>query len=312
MKKILITGGTGFVGGRLTKRLATEHEVYISSRKSLDKKNLRLYGSVTPVDHKSLFELENFPAVDVVIHLAALNELDSVKYPSEAIRVNVDETRLILENSITRGVNRFIYFSTAHIYGSPLIGKITESTLPKPAHPYSITHLAAEEYIVAAAKQNRINGIVLRLSNSFGAPISADVNRWTLLANDLCRQAVEKGKMVLTSNGCQYRDFICLTDVEDILASMVERKHSLKQITYNLGSGLPVRVIDLARIIEKRCITVLKKNIPVKLPLHAKETAEPKLEFSIDRLLEEGFRINNDVNLELDRLLQFCADHFSN
>src|ERR1700730_6880552 len=105
MKKILITGGAGFVGGRLARRLATEDEVYISSRKPLDKKALRLYGNVTPVEHNSLFELENFPAVDVVIHLAALNEWDSVKYPSEAIRVNVDETRIILENSITRSVN---------------------------------------------------------------------------------------------------------------------------------------------------------------------------------------------------------------
>ena len=310
MNKVLITGGTGFVGGRLAKRLAEENEVYISSRRSVDKDALRLYGKVIPVEHKSLFDPENFPAVDTVIHLAALNEWDSVKYPSEAIQVNVDETRIILENSIIRGVNRFIYFSTAHIYGSPLTGKISETTLPQPTHPYSITHRAAEDYVVAAAKQNRINSIVLRLSNSFGAPISAEVNRWTLLANDLCRQAVEKGKMKLSSNGCQYRDFICLTDVEDILASMVERKHPLKEIIYNLGSGLPVRVIDLARIIEKLCVTVLKKNIPVELPAHAKETKEPRLEFSIDRLLMEGFRINNDVNLELERLLQFCAEHF--
>jgi UDP-glucose 4-epimerase len=310
MKKILITGGTGFVGGRLARRLSAEHEVFLSSRKQHDKKDLRLYGNVTPVDHASLFELESFPAVDVVIHLAALNELDSVKYPSEAIRVNVDETRMILENSITRGVNRFIYFSTAHIYGAPLIGEISESTLPQPAHPYAITHLAAEEYIVTAARQNRINGIVLRLSNSFGAPVTADVNRWTLLANDLCRQAVEKRKMTLSSNGCQYRDFICLTDVEDILASIVERKHPLKNTIYNLGSGLPVRVIDIARIIESLCITVLKKNIPLELPLNAKETEEPRLDFSVDRLLAEGFRINNDVHLELERLLQFCAEHF--
>jgi UDP-glucose 4-epimerase len=248
----------------------------------------------------------------VVIHLAALNEMDSVKFPSEAIRVNVDETRMILENSMSRGVNRFIYFSTAHVYGSPLTGRITESTLPQPAHPYSITHLAAEEYVVAAAKENRINGIVIRLSNSFGPPVSPDVNRWTLLANDLCRQAVEKRKMVLSSNGCQYRDFICLTDVEDILASMVERKHPLKHIIYNFGSGLPVRVIDMAEIIRQLCVTVLKKNIPLELPPHAKKTEEPRLEFSIDRLLEEGFRINNDVNLELERLLQFCTEHFSN
>jgi UDP-glucose 4-epimerase len=311
MKKILITGGTGFVGGRLAKRLAKEHEVYISSRKrSLDRNALGLYGNVLPLDHKRLFKQDDFPAVDVVIHLAALNEWDSAKYPSEAIRVNIDETRIILENSIARGVERFIYFSTAHIYGSPLVGRITETTLPHPIHPYSITHRAAEDYIVAAGSQKRIHGSVLRLSNSFGAPISADVDRWTLLASDLCRQAVETGKMVLNSNGCQYRDFICMTDVEDVIASMIVRRHPLKNIIYNLGSGISMRVIDMVRIIESLCISVLKKNVPIELPFQAKETNETGLEFSIERLLEEGFRINNDVIFELESLLKFCADHF--
>jgi UDP-glucose 4-epimerase len=310
MKRILISGGTGFVGGRLAKRLAGEHKVYISSRKHLEEKKLKLYGDVFPIDHPSLFDVEKFPEVDTVIHLAALNEWDSVKYPEEAQRVNVDQTRILLENGIAKGVQQFVYFSTAHVYGSPLVGRISEETPPKPTHPYAITHYQAEDFVISAAKQNRIKGIVLRLSNSFGAPISADTNRWTLLANDLCRQAVEKGKMVLKSNGCQYRDFICLSDVEDILASMVERRIPLKQIVYNLGSGLAARVIDMARKIEQRCVPILKRNIPVELPDNAIETEEPLLDYSNDRLLSEGFRINNDVNGELERLLQFCKDNF--
>jgi UDP-glucose 4-epimerase len=311
MKKILITGGAGYVGGRVARRLAEEHEVYISSRRSLSEEQLRLYGNVIPVHHGFLVEPENFPQVDTVIHLAALNEWDSVKYPSEAIRVNIDETRIILENSISRGVNRFIYFSTAHIYGAPLTGMITENTLPRPAHPYAITHRAAEDYVASAAMQNRIEGLVLRLSNSFGAPVSPEVNRWTLLANDLCRQAVEKGRMVLNSNGCAYRDFVCLTDVEEVLTAMVERSAPMKHMIYNLGSGVPVRVIDMARLIEQLSITVLNKVIPVELPASAKETKEPSLDFSIDRLLDEGFHISNDVNLEMERLLQFCREQFS-
>ncbi len=310
--KILITGGLGFIGGRLAKKLSPEHEVYVSSRQRPDPLKLRLYGNVIPVEHISLLEAGDFPEVDTVIHLAALNEWDSVKFPSDAIRINVDETRIILENSISRKVNRFIYFSTAHIYGSPLAGKINESILPVPIHPYAITHLAAENYVVAASLQKRINGLVFRLSNSFGAPVSADVNRWTLLANDLCRQAAEKGRLELNSNGCQYRDFICLTDVENIITSIVNQNLTLKYIIYNLGSGISIRVIDLARAIEKLCVTVLKKNIPVALPEHSKNTEEKKLEYSIDRLLSEGLKIQNDMTFELERLLEFCAQHFSN
>ncbi len=310
MKKILITGGTGYVGGRLAKRLSVEHKVLVSSRNLQDKKNQDLYRDLEIVDHHSLFDVENFPVVDAIIHLAALNERDSVTKPSDAIRVNVDETRIILENGISRGVKRFIYFSTAHIYGSPLTGSINETTLPRPAHPYSITHRAAEDYIIAATDQKRIDGNILRLSNSFGAPISKDVNRWTLLANDLCRQAVEKGEMILHTNGCQYRDFICMTDVEEVISFMVGKDALLKYIVYNLGSGSSMRVIDMARMISQLCKEVLQKNIEIKMPAGLKETEESGLDFSIARLMGEGIKINNDVHGEMVQLLRFCADQF--
>ena len=95
-----------------------------------------------------------------VIHLAALNERDSVKYPSEAIVVNIDETRIILENSIENNVEHFIYFSTAHIYGAPLEGNDYEKNLcPRPVHPYAITHNAAEDYVLHRTSSKRINPI---------------------------------------------------------------------------------------------------------------------------------------------------------
>ena len=312
MSRILITGGFGYVGGRLSRRLSEEHEVWVSSRKPVPEDILRLHGRVKRIDHALLLDPATFPAsVDVVIHMAALNEIDSVKFPSEAIRVNIDETRMILENSISKKVDQFIYFSTAHIYGSPLEGTITEESLPRPVHPYAITHRAAEDYVVAAAKHKRIRGMVLRLSNSFGAPVSAHVNRWSLLANDLCRQAVEKGTITLRSNGCQYRDFICLADVEEVLAKMLVNPQPLKHIIYNLGSGISMRVIDMADSIIQSAVTVLKKNISLDLPAESFPTDEPSLNYSIGRLLTEGYHITNDVNMELESLLLFCAENFA-
>ncbi len=299
------------MGGRLVKRLAAGNEVYVSTRKPIDEGVLRIYGNVIPVNHKLLFEPGNFPAVDTVIHLAALNEWDSVKYPSEAIRVNVDETRIILENSIEKKVERFIYFSTAHIYGAPLQGRISEETLPFPIHPYAITHRAAEDYVIAASKQKKIHGTVLRLSNAFGAPVSPLVNRWTLLANDLCRQAVEKGRITLNSNGCAYRDFICLSDVEEVVERMLNHPKLPAHIIYNLGSGISMRVMDMADAIMRAAVTVLNKNIALELPAGCTATDEPALFFSIDRLLNEGYRMQNDVQMELERLLEFCKENFS-
>ena len=312
MSRILITGGFGFVGGRLTRRLSEEHEVWVSSRNPVSETLLRLHGNVRRIEHSLLLNPATFPSfLDTVIHLAALNEIDCIKYPSEAIRVNVDETRIMLENSIAKEVNHFIYFSTAHIYGAPLQGTITEETLPVPIHPYAITHRAAEDYVVAASKQKRIRGTVLRLSNSFGAPVSHHVNRWTLLANDLCRQAVEKGSLSLNSNGCQWRDFICLTDIEELVASMLMNTNKQEHIIYNLGSGNSMRVVDMAGAIVQAAVTVLRKNIPLKFPAGSIPSTEPALNFSTDRLFSEGYKVQNNLTLELERLLQFCSENFS-
>jgi len=309
--KILITGGLGFVGGRLSKKLSTENEVIVSSRKQPEEKELKLHGGVQWVEHRALFSKAQFPSdIDTVIHLAALNEWDSVKFPSEAIRVNIDETRQILENSIHAGVKQFIYFSTAHVYGSPLAGNITEENIPVPQHPYSITHKSAEDYVIAATLQKKIKGIVVRLSNAFGAPVSPRVNRWTLLANDLCRQAVEKNRMVLTSNGCQYRDFVCLIDVENIISQMIGEPGKMKYEIYNLGSGKSMRVFDMAQLIASSGKDIIGKKIPIELPEGSMTSKEPELFFSIARLESEQFKIQNPVAEEIEGLLKFCARNF--
>ncbi len=310
MKNILITGGFGFVGGRLTKKLSGHFTVTASSRKTATPELLQAHGGAQQVRHNDVLSKENFPKdIDTVIHLAALNEWDCVKYPSEAIRVNIDETRVILENSIAHAVKQFIYFSTAHIYKNPLQGVIDENILPVPTHPYAITHKAAEDYVVAATLQKKIQGIVVRLSNSFGAPVVPTVNRWTLLANDLCRQAVENEKLVLLSNGCQYRDFICLSDVEDVVLAMV-REASFKKIIYNLGAGTSMRVIDMANAIVDAYAKMFNKSIHIELPAGAEATDEPTLTYKIDKLLSEGCKVRNEFDRELQQLLSFCAKNF--
>jgi len=312
MSKVLITGGLGFVGGRLAKKLSGSRQVMVSSRNAADTSARSAHGPVQHVLHRDLLSAATFPTgIKTVIHLAALNEIDCVRHPSEAIRVNIDETRIILENSIAAGAEHFIYFSTAHIYRSPLQGDIDETVLPAPAHPYSITHKAAEDYVMAAAQQKKVHATIIRLSNSFGAPVVPHVNRWTLLANDLARQAIEKGKLVLSSNGCQYRDFVCLSDVEEIIDAMIQRGPAgLKHVIYNLGAGVSMKVIELAQRIAAIYKTVSGKTIPVELPAGAVPTTEPALHFSIDRLLSDGFTIKNNVDSELESLLVFCQQHF--
>lgn len=309
MKKILVTGGYGFVGGRLVRALSAQHKIIVSTRNLLSDEQRLQHGNVEQVIHESLLTEGTFPKdCDTVIHLAALNEKDSLTQPSEALRVNTDETRMILVQAIQNTVRHFIFFSTAHIYGSPLQGTITEETLPVPVHPYAITHKAAEDYVIAANNAGKISGTVIRLSNSFGAPVLPTVNRWTLLVNDLCRQAIEKKKLVLFSNGCQYRDFVCLADVENAIEQIVSQSPTG---IYNLGSGKAVRVIDMAEQIASVYEELFGEKITIELPGESIPSEEPALYYSVEKLKALGISISNDVKKEIKDMLLFCKQHFN-
>lgn len=313
MSKILITGGFGYVGGRLAKFLQAHHTVVVSSRKQPTAEQLERHGQPGFVLHDQLLQKGGFPeGVDVVIHLAALNEREVLLSPSEAIKVNIDQTRMVLEQAIAAGVQQFIFFSTAHIYGSPLQGIIDETTLPVPVHPYAITHRAAEDYVLAAQAQGKILSTVIRLSNSFGAPVDPAVNRWTLLVNDLCRQAITQQKLALASNGCQYRDFVSLEDVQTAIQHIIVRREQAPVTgIYNLGSGISMTVLEMAALIAATYREMLGQPIHVSIPEGATPTNEPGLQFSVEKLQSTGWMVKNDFSKELREMLLFCKRNFT-
>lgn len=313
MKKVLITGGLGFVGGRLAERLIREYAVLISSRNPPTAEVKKTYEGMEFVLSADLLTPGRFPKdIHAIIHLAALNEHDCVRFPSEAIRVNIDETRILLQHAIENGVNEVYYFSTAHVYASPLFGRFEESMACHPRHPYAITHKAAEDYVLAAAKPGKMQTVVLRLSNSFGYPLLPTVNRWTLLANDLCRQAIEKKSMHLLSNGCQYRDFICLSDVSEAMASLLAKGVSnLLYSTYNLSAGNAITVGSMATQIQLVYKQLYGETPAISFPENVSFSNEPTLLIENTRLTAENVNIRNDIASELEALLIFCKQNFS-
>ena len=135
-------------------------------------------------------------SVHVIIHTSGMNAPNSKNNPIKAFEVNGLLTGKLIEAAKTKKVKRFIYLSTAHVYSSPLLGNVTEDICPRNLHPYATSHLAGENILIS---DDGIQGVVLRLSNSFGAQVHKDVNCWMLLINDLCRQAVEDKKIVDSS-----------------------------------------------------------------------------------------------------------------
>ena len=181
--------------------------------------------------------------VNIVVHAAGMNAADSASNSTEALKVNGLSTAKLLDSAISSGVEKFLYISTGHVYKSPLTGNVQETNKLENIHPYASSHRAGEDMVRYAHQQQLIGGIVTRLSNGYGSPMHKNVDCWMLLVNDLCRQAVETGRLVLKSSGVQSRDFIPMTSVCEIFSSLITKdKHTIGDGVFNIGSGQSMSV----------------------------------------------------------------------
>ena len=176
---ILVTGGLGFLGGRICQELINKgNKVRIgSSRSNIQIPNELRNCSVFKIDLHNPDSLRlACEGVDTIIHLAALNSQDSKLNPQQALLTNGMGTLNLLSAAIKCGVENFLYFSTVHVYGCLNESVIDESLLTKPTHHYSITHKLAEDYVLEANKNSNISTSVFRLSNVIGAPLNKEAN----------------------------------------------------------------------------------------------------------------------------------------
>lgn len=303
---ILITGGTGYLGGRISAFLAGQLP-FLLRLTTLEPADGP--AEVTVMDLLNTEQVEQAcQGVRYVIHLAAMNEIDSGRDPAGAVKVNTQGTVNLLQAAQKQGVQRFIYFSTAHIYGAPLQGYIDENTMPRPVHPYAITHKAAEDFVLASRE---MEPVVIRLSNAIGTPTHPEVDRWTLVVNDLCRQAVTRGAMELKSSGLQWRDFIAMSDVcRAVLHLLQMSAGQLAHGIFNLGGENPVQIYEIARMIARRCHALLGFEPPVKRPAAFPGEEYKKIDYSISRLKATGFVLSGKVEQEIDETLLFCKKNF--
>jgi UDP-glucose 4-epimerase len=313
--RILITGGFGFVGGRLAVHLAqAKHQIVLGSRNASSPPVWLPQAEVVQIVWDDTDALEyNCDDVDVVIQAAGMNAKDCAADPVAALAFNGVATARLVEAASRAGVKKFIYLSTAHVYASPLMGTITEGTCPRNPHPYATSHLAGEHAVLSASQRGQIQGIVLRLSNAFGAPMHKDVNCWMLLVNDLCRQAVQTSKLVLQTNGLQQRDFVCMTEVCRVVESLVDDDGaSTKLSIFNVGAGISQSVLEMAKLIQQRCSLVLGFDPYLEYNKSAADEQNLTLFYRTDNLTSLGIGTKSLNNIaEIDRLLQFCQVSFT-
>jgi UDP-glucose 4-epimerase len=311
--RILISGGFGFIGGRLAQHLhQAGHQVVLGSRTASSPPEWLREAEVVQMNWNNCEALASVcVGSDAIIHAAGMNATDSVANPAEALAFNGVATARLLDAGSKARVKRFIYLSTAHVYSSPLEGTITEETCPRNLHPYATSHLAGESAVLYATQRKQIEGIVLRLSNVFGPPAHVEANCWMLLVNDLCRQAVETGQIVLKTSGNQLRDFIPMKNLCDTFQILTTRDDIWnRNFSINLGAGYAMSVISMAELIRQRCQHVIGNKPHIHRQASFETGAVPHLEFRTAKLAKLITLPSIDMESEIDELLRFCQRTF--
>ncbi len=187
---VLLVGGFGNLGGRIAAHLSQiqNHQIVLASRKKQAAPLWAKDAQTIQLDVTDPTTFTNIPkSVNCIVQLAATNDVDSAQNPELARTVTTEGTASLLNTAIHNGIERFVYFSTAHVYGAPLQGMFTESSTTHAVHPYATTHLEAESAVAAAHENGDIQGIRVRLSNGFGRPMAYEAADWRTLTSDTDR-----------------------------------------------------------------------------------------------------------------------------
>ncbi len=312
---ILVTGGLGYLGGRIC-------EFLINSGKKVRIGTSRLGVSIpeqlnecdiVKIDLLDPQSLDSAcQGVTSIIHLAALNAKASSLDPKQALMINGMGTLNLLSSAISNKVEKFLYFSTIHVYGSQLHGEINEDTLTKPMHHYSITHKLAEDYVLEANETNSISGSVFRLSNVIGSPLNKEANCWMLVAQDLCKQVVMHKSMQLSSSPYIERDFIGITNIFHIVSNCISNDDIFQEIRgdiFNITNGSPFSLGYLSELIMLQSKKVLGYAPEIKFNTSS-EVKEKSLIFSNQKAKNIGFKLESNLPREIDSLLLNCKKWF--
>ena len=310
---VLITGGLGYLGGRIAKHLLSlGFRVRIASSRL----SPSVPGELSECEVFSYnFAEENTLSkvckdVLFIIHLASLNAQQCNHDPEAALLVNSLGTLKLLNAAKKNGVKKFIYMSTAHVYGSPLCGEIDETMPTYPAHHYSITHKVSEDYVLLKDSDDCMERIVFRLTNGVGSPVTSDANCWMLVVNDLCKQVAMNSEIKLRSDGSLQRDFIPISLICSVVHSAIESNVFDREIV-NISSGKSLTLHELAKLIAYRSSLVLGIKPPIKFNLSlTKEVINPLIISNNKLSCIFPHKIDTNLSDEIDRLLLNCRQWF--
>ena len=262
-KKVVITGGAGFIGSHIAEELAEENEVLIIDNLSTGKKeNIKHLIDNEKIifkkgDIRDLnFLKKEFENVDYVFHQAAVVSVPfSVENPSITNEVNVAGTLNVLTAAKENDVKKVVFASSCAVYGNNQNLPLKEETLPMPLSPYAASKLAGEAYCNVFAHVYGLPTASLRYFNVYG-PRQDAASPYAAVIPKFIERVRNGMPPVIYGDGKQTRDFIYVRDV--VKANILAAESTATGI-FNIASGKAISIEELAyKIIE---IAGKNKNI---------------------------------------------------
>jgi len=253
-KKVLVTGGVGFVGSNLVERVVrcgatvtVLDDLFTGSRDNIDAKTEYEFVEGSVADEELVSRLVR--KTDYIAHMAARNIIVSTKNPRNDYAVNIGGTLNILMAAREHGIERMIYTSSASVYGNPRMIPITEDERPHTFSPYSVSKLAGENYCHAFYETYDVPVASVRYSNVYG-PKQDPNNPYCGVISKFI-EAIDIGEAPkLHGDGQQTRDFTYVDDAVDATLTALLSPKSEGSV-FNLGTGTETKIADLIPILAQ-------------------------------------------------------------
>lgn len=253
--KVLITGGAGFIGSHLTEHLlAAGNTVRIIDNLSTGRReNLPAHPQLEFMlgdvrDQRMV--LQAAAGMDAIAHLAAVASVQaSVDDPIGTHETNFDGTLHLLEAARKNNIRRFLYASSAAVYGDNTRLPLPEAEIPNPLSPYAVDKLAGEYYLRFYHAKFGIETTAFRFFNIFG-PRQDPSSPYSGVISIFIERVRHGAPVTVFGDGRQTRDFVYVGDLAALLTQALARPETVGQVI-NVGRGKQCDLLELLDTLEK-------------------------------------------------------------